>query len=220
MLSTMQRDMLAAALDRREANSVRERITYDRFRELMDGEGGFVYAGWCGDRGVRGADQGRNKGDDPLPARRGVPLRGGADDCLRCRRSRQQRGAVGEGVLSRGLRPGATARSPARGCRSTASPRRWGRRRTCTARRRCASGTAARRRPRRVPHRIHYTLKANSNLRHAAHCCGSSARAWTSSPVVSCTARARAGFAGRTSSSAASARPTRSCARRSRPACC
>jgi prolyl-tRNA synthetase len=47
-LSAIQRDMLAAALDRREANSVRERISYDRFRELMDGEGGFVYAGWCG----------------------------------------------------------------------------------------------------------------------------------------------------------------------------
>jgi prolyl-tRNA synthetase len=47
-LSAMQRDMLAAALDRREANSVRERISYDRFRELMEGKGGFVYAGWCG----------------------------------------------------------------------------------------------------------------------------------------------------------------------------
>jgi prolyl-tRNA synthetase len=48
-LSVMQRDMLAAALDRRESNSVRERISYDRFRELMEGDGGFVYAGWCGD---------------------------------------------------------------------------------------------------------------------------------------------------------------------------
>ena len=48
-LSTMQRDMLAAALDRREANSVRERIAYDKFRELMEGQGGFVYAGWCSD---------------------------------------------------------------------------------------------------------------------------------------------------------------------------
>src|SRR5215218_5279671 len=48
-LSAIQRDMLAAALDRREANSVRERISYDRFRELMAGAGGFVYAGWCGD---------------------------------------------------------------------------------------------------------------------------------------------------------------------------
>ena len=49
LLSVIQRDMLAAALDRREANSIRERISYDRFRELMDGVGGFVYAGWCGD---------------------------------------------------------------------------------------------------------------------------------------------------------------------------
>ena len=48
-LSVMQRDMLSAALHRREANSVRERISYDAFRELMAGPGGFVYAGWCGD---------------------------------------------------------------------------------------------------------------------------------------------------------------------------
>jgi prolyl-tRNA synthetase len=50
LLSAIQRDMLAAALERREANSVREPISYDRFRQLMDGEGAFVYAGWCGDR--------------------------------------------------------------------------------------------------------------------------------------------------------------------------
>ncbi|CAN5583824.1 proline--tRNA ligase [soil metagenome] len=48
-LSAMQRAMLTAALDRREANSVRDRISYDRFRELMEGQGGFVYAGWCED---------------------------------------------------------------------------------------------------------------------------------------------------------------------------
>ena len=48
-LSTMQRDMLAAALERREANSIREHISYGAFRQLMDGPGGFVYAGWCGD---------------------------------------------------------------------------------------------------------------------------------------------------------------------------
>ena len=76
----MQRDMLSAALDRREANSVRERISYDRFREMMEGEGGFVYAGWCGDRRVRGGDQGGDEGDDPLPSRRGVPLGRRADD--------------------------------------------------------------------------------------------------------------------------------------------
>jgi prolyl-tRNA synthetase len=49
LLSTIQRDMLATALDRREAHSVREPISYDRFREIMEGEGAFVYAGWCGD---------------------------------------------------------------------------------------------------------------------------------------------------------------------------
>jgi prolyl-tRNA synthetase len=52
VLSTMQRDMLQAAIDRREANSVREPITYDRFRQLMEGEGAFVYAGWNGDPAV------------------------------------------------------------------------------------------------------------------------------------------------------------------------
>ena len=54
-LSAMQRDMLAAALERREANSVRERISYDAFRQLMDGKGGFVYAGWCDDAACEAA---------------------------------------------------------------------------------------------------------------------------------------------------------------------
>ncbi len=48
-LTAMQSDMLTAAFERREANSIRERISYDRFRQLMEGDGGFVYAGWCGD---------------------------------------------------------------------------------------------------------------------------------------------------------------------------
>jgi prolyl-tRNA synthetase len=54
-LSSMQRDMLTAALDRREANSVRNRISYDEFRQLMDGQDGFVYAGWCGDAACEAA---------------------------------------------------------------------------------------------------------------------------------------------------------------------
>jgi prolyl-tRNA synthetase len=49
LLATIQNDMLAAAVARREANSVRGPITYARFREIMDGDGAFVYAGWCGD---------------------------------------------------------------------------------------------------------------------------------------------------------------------------
>ena len=42
----------AAAVERREANSIREPITYDRFKEIMESEGGFVYAGWNGDPAV------------------------------------------------------------------------------------------------------------------------------------------------------------------------
>jgi prolyl-tRNA synthetase len=49
LLMKLQEDMLITARDRREQNSVRGKINYDRFRELMDGDGGFVYAGWCGD---------------------------------------------------------------------------------------------------------------------------------------------------------------------------
>ena len=48
LLQRIQGEMLATARERREANSVRERIGYDRFRELMEGQGAFVYAGWCG----------------------------------------------------------------------------------------------------------------------------------------------------------------------------
>ncbi len=55
LLMRIQDDMLIAARDRREANSVRHTITYDDFRELMAGKGGFVYAGWCGDEACEAA---------------------------------------------------------------------------------------------------------------------------------------------------------------------
>src|SRR5712675_703301 len=48
LLRRIQEDMLIDARERREQNSIRGGITYDRFREGMDGAGGFVYAGWCG----------------------------------------------------------------------------------------------------------------------------------------------------------------------------
>jgi prolyl-tRNA synthetase len=48
LLTRIQDDMLIAARDRREANSYRHAMSYDDFRALMDGKGGFVYAGWCG----------------------------------------------------------------------------------------------------------------------------------------------------------------------------
>jgi prolyl-tRNA synthetase len=49
LLMRIQEDMLIAARERREANSIRHKISYDDFKELMDGKGAFVYAGWCGD---------------------------------------------------------------------------------------------------------------------------------------------------------------------------
>ncbi len=48
LLEKMQDEMLIAARDRREANSMRGEISWARFKDVMDGEGAFVYAGWCG----------------------------------------------------------------------------------------------------------------------------------------------------------------------------
>ena len=52
LLGTMQSDLLAAATARREANSHRNVTSYAQFKEIMDGPGGFVYAGWNGDPAV------------------------------------------------------------------------------------------------------------------------------------------------------------------------
>ena len=48
LLSAIQGNLLETARARREQNSVRGDISYDRFRQIMDGDGAFVYAGWCG----------------------------------------------------------------------------------------------------------------------------------------------------------------------------
>jgi prolyl-tRNA synthetase len=48
LLQRIQDDMLEAARDRREKNSKRGKISYDDFKALMEGPGGFVYAGFCG----------------------------------------------------------------------------------------------------------------------------------------------------------------------------
>jgi prolyl-tRNA synthetase len=49
LLHQIQESMLIDARERREQNSIRGGITYDRFREVMNGDGAFVYAGWCED---------------------------------------------------------------------------------------------------------------------------------------------------------------------------
>ena len=52
VLDLIQNDMLAAARVRLEAHSIREPISYERFKEVMEGPGAFVYAGWNGDPAV------------------------------------------------------------------------------------------------------------------------------------------------------------------------
>jgi len=49
ILATTQQEMFRAAVERREANSIRGPVSYDKFREIMEGDGAFVYAGWNGD---------------------------------------------------------------------------------------------------------------------------------------------------------------------------
>ena len=44
----MQAQLLANALARREANSYRNVKTYAEMKEILDGPGGFIYAGWDG----------------------------------------------------------------------------------------------------------------------------------------------------------------------------
>lgn len=47
-LQQVQQHLLAAAVERRERNSHRGVTDYGTFREIIEGAGGFVYAGWCG----------------------------------------------------------------------------------------------------------------------------------------------------------------------------
>ncbi|HEX6307903.1 MAG TPA: proline--tRNA ligase [Longimicrobiales bacterium] len=47
-LEDYQRFLLRRSIDRREANSHRGIEDYARLREIVEGDGGFVYAGWCG----------------------------------------------------------------------------------------------------------------------------------------------------------------------------
>src|SRR5687768_6457962 len=48
LLERIQSDMFAAARERLEANSVRGDLSWDGFKEIVEGKGGFIFAGWCG----------------------------------------------------------------------------------------------------------------------------------------------------------------------------
>ena len=51
-LDAFQKQLFDAAVARREANSYRGVTSMDELREIMEGEGGFVYTGWSGDPAV------------------------------------------------------------------------------------------------------------------------------------------------------------------------
>jgi prolyl-tRNA synthetase len=51
-MGAMQAALLEAARARREANSLRGPKSKQEFIEFLEGSGGFVYAGWCGDPAV------------------------------------------------------------------------------------------------------------------------------------------------------------------------
>src|SRR5215208_3219849 len=126
--------------------------------------GGVRLRGLVRERRVRGADQGGDQGDDPRVAGRGVPLRRHADALFEVRPAGHRGGVVGQGVLAEpfGLADGTLH------CESVP-----------LARIADAVGTPAyvysaagiREQYRRlddafagVPHRVHYSVKANSSL--------------------------------------------------------
>ena len=51
-VETMQRALFAAAEERREAGTLRNPKSKQEFIDYLEGGGGFVYAGWCGDPAV------------------------------------------------------------------------------------------------------------------------------------------------------------------------
>lgn len=51
-IETMQTGLFEASKARREANSLRHPKSKQEFIDFIEGNGGFVYAGWCGDPAV------------------------------------------------------------------------------------------------------------------------------------------------------------------------
>jgi prolyl-tRNA synthetase len=49
LLVRMQDELLEGARARREASTARGVETMEEFRSIIDGQGGFVFTGWCGE---------------------------------------------------------------------------------------------------------------------------------------------------------------------------
>ena len=166
LLATIQRDMFAAA---RDAARGAQHPRPHHLRPLPRGHGwrgGVRVCGLVRVRGVRGGDQRGDQGDDPRPARSRVPFARGAAHLSQVRPGGGCTRRCGPRRTDAGRRSaGSAASCDARTCRCRTSPPRSGRLPTSTARPRSATNTSASMpRSQQVPHRIHYSVKANGNL--------------------------------------------------------
>jgi prolyl-tRNA synthetase len=87
MLHRIQEAMLIDARERREHNSFRGGITYDRFREVMEADGGFVYAGWCGDGACEAAIKDETKASIRVLPDEEFRSADPPEKCLKCGRA-------------------------------------------------------------------------------------------------------------------------------------
>ena len=100
----IQEDMLIAARERREANSIRRRISYDDFQDVMEGPGGVRVR-----RLVRRAPACESQIKEETKATiRVLPdeefrSAEAPTTCLKCGRAVDRRGGVGQGVLTTGF---------------------------------------------------------------------------------------------------------------------
>ena len=62
LLEEIQTNLLARARQFREEHTT-EAANWEEFTAAMEGRPGFVIAAWCGERGLRSGDQGRDAGD-------------------------------------------------------------------------------------------------------------------------------------------------------------
>ena len=164
LLMRIQEDMLIAARERREQNSIRQRISYDDFRELMDGDGAFVYAGWCGSPECEAQIKEETKATIRVLPDEEFRSAEAPTTCLKCGRAVDRRGGMGQSVLTTGFsrvdgQLHCEGVSLERIARDVGTPVYVYSAATIRDRYARLDRTLA-----PVPHRIHYTLKANSSL--------------------------------------------------------
>jgi prolyl-tRNA synthetase len=83
-LSTIQQGMLEGAIRRREENSYRDVSDYARFREILEGVGGFVYTGWCGSAACEERVKEETKATIRVLPFEEFQTPGGAKRCIAC----------------------------------------------------------------------------------------------------------------------------------------